>query len=170
LQQKNIFVPAVKQPLGQSPFITTLIFVNIGQQLAGEFAIQSMWTNKRINTFIRTHREIRESSLLSLKELRTSEGNITSAEIIRKIIRKVYHDQYLANICTIKDPTIPSQPSKQEHYQKQWKHINPTFHPPTRSALNTIEIPHLDQDNQLTTDPDQAVKWKTITDPVQIEE
>jgi hypothetical protein len=67
---------------------------------------------KELKEMIQMHRELCERSLLSLKELLTSVGNITLAEIIRKIMREEYHDQDLAIVCAIKDPTIPSQPSK----------------------------------------------------------
>jgi hypothetical protein len=125
---------------------------------------------RELKNMIRIHRKLRHQSLLSLQEIRKSQGNLTFAEIIRKIIRKELHDQDLTIIKAIKNPKMPNPPSKQEQYQKQWQHINPTLHPPAKSSLNTCEVPHLDSNRQPTTNPDTAATWMTITDPIQIEE
>jgi hypothetical protein len=125
---------------------------------------------KELKDMIRVNRELRHQCLLGLQEIRKAEGNSTSEEIIRKIIRKELHDQDLSIIRAIKNPKEPVIPSKQEIYQKQLQHINPTFHPPTKSSLNTLEVPDKDQNQVPTLDPEAAVTWKTITDPIEIEE
>jgi hypothetical protein len=96
---------------------------------------------QELKNMIRIHRDLCHQSLTSLQELGKAQGNIPTAKIIRKIIRKELHDHDLAIIKAIKNPKIPSPPSKQEQYQQQSKHINPTFHPLSRSSLNTLEIP-----------------------------
>jgi hypothetical protein len=45
-----------------------------------------------------THRELRHQGLLCLKEIRASEGNLTAAEINRKIVRHELHNDDLAII------------------------------------------------------------------------
>lgn len=116
------------------------------------------------------HRELRRQSLVSLQEVRKSEGNIEAAEIIRLIIRHEIHNKDLAVIRALSHPKGPQQLSKQDIYIKQWQTINPAFHSTQRSSLNTIEVPHLDANSNPTDDPDQAVLWSTISDPLEIEE
>jgi hypothetical protein len=52
--------------------------------------------NKYHKQLLRFHRELRHQSLLSLKEIRASEGNLEAAEILRKIIRHEIHNEDLA--------------------------------------------------------------------------
>jgi hypothetical protein len=116
------------------------------------------------------HRELRQQGLLTLKSIRECENNTEAVEIIRKIMRYELHSQDLAIIRSLNHPKGPLIPSKQDRYLQEWKSINPVFHPPTRSSLNTIEIPLNDANHQPTDDPDKAVTWQTITDPIIIEE
>jgi Reverse transcriptase (RNA-dependent DNA polymerase) len=119
---------------------------------------------------ISIHKELRQQGLLSLKTTRECEDNPKVAEIISKIMRYELHTQDLAIIRSLKNPKGPILPSKQNQYLQQWQRINPVFHPPTRSNLNTVEVPHQDAARQPTNDPDNAVIWKTISDPLIIEE
>jgi hypothetical protein len=93
-----------------------------------------------------------------------------AAEIIGKIVRHEIHNEDLAIIRALKNPKNPPIPSKQEQYIKQWQTINPVFHPSQRSSLNTLNVPHLSDQSQPTDDPDKASIWKTISDPIIIEE
>jgi hypothetical protein len=76
---------------------------------------QYVWkATKELKNMIRIHRDLRHQSLTILQELRKAQGIIPTAEIIQKIIRTELHDQDLAIIKAIKNPKIPSPPSKQE--------------------------------------------------------
>jgi hypothetical protein len=70
----------------------------------------------------------------------------------------------------LRNPKGTPSLSKQELYLRQWQTINPAFHTATRSSLNTIDIPYLDENSQPTDDPERACIWTTISDPVIIEE
>jgi hypothetical protein len=118
---------------------------------------------------LRIHRDIRRQSLLSLKEIRKMEGNLSAEEIIGKIARHEIHNENIAIIRALKDPKKPLIPSKQEQYIKQWQTINPVFHTTQRSGLKTIDVPYQDDQSQPTNDPDQASTWQTILDPILIE-
>jgi hypothetical protein len=119
---------------------------------------------------LRCHRELRHQSLLCLKEIRSSEGNLEAAQIIRKIIRHEIHNEDLAVVRALRHPKGPPKLSKQELYLKQWQTINPVFHLTERSKLSTIEIPYCDSNCQLTDDPNRACTWQTVSDPMEIEE
>jgi hypothetical protein len=93
---------------------------------------------------------------LSLKEIRASEGNLTAAEIIRKIVRHELHIDDLAIVRALRTPKDTPPISKHELYIKQWKTINPAFHSTTRSSLNTINVPYKDANSQMTDDHDKA--------------
>jgi hypothetical protein len=116
------------------------------------------------------HRELRQQDLLTLKTTRECEDKPEVAEIIWKITRHELHTQDLAIIKSLKNPRGTGLPTKQDEYLKQWHRINPVFHPPTRSSITTIEVPQLDKEGKHTDDPDQAVTWQTIADPIMIEE
>jgi hypothetical protein len=90
-------------------------------------------------------------------------------EIIRKIIRHELHNDDLAIVRALKNPKGNPPPSKQELYLRQWRIINLAFHLTKKSSLNTIEVMHVDENNQPTEDPDRAITWKTISDPMEIE-
>jgi hypothetical protein len=119
---------------------------------------------------LKIHRELRHRGLLSLKEARMAEGNITGAVIIRKIVRHELHNDDITIIQALRDPKGTPPLSKHELYIKQWQAINPAFHTMARSSLKTIDVPHLDENSQPTNDPDQARIWSTISDPMIIEE
>jgi hypothetical protein len=119
---------------------------------------------------LKIHRELRHQGLLCLQEIRIKEGNLPTAEIIRKIIRHELHNDDLAIVRALRNPKGTPPLSKQELYIKQWQTINPAFHTQTRSSLNTIDVPYKDEDSQPTDDPDKACIWQTITDPMLIEE
>jgi hypothetical protein len=53
---------------------------------------------------LKAHRELRHRGLLSLKEARKSEGNLKTAEIIRKIVIHELHNDDLAIICALRNP------------------------------------------------------------------
>jgi hypothetical protein len=93
-----------------------------------------------------------------------------SSEIIRKIIRHELHNDDLAIVRALRNPKGNPPPSKQDLYLQQWRIINPVFHSSEKSSLNTIDIPHLDENNQPTDDPERTKIWKTISDPLEIEE
>jgi hypothetical protein len=116
------------------------------------------------------HKELRRQSLLSLKEMRIREGNLPAATIIEKIARYEKHNEDLAIINALKDPKRPPPPSKQEQYIRQRQTINPVFHTIHQSSLNTIEIPHKDENSQPTDDSENATTWRMISDPLLIEE
>jgi hypothetical protein len=116
------------------------------------------------------HRELRHQGLLSLKEARTAGGNVEGAEIIRKLIRHELQNDDLAVVRALKNPKGTPPLSKHELYIKQWQTINPAFHSTQHLNLNTIDVPHLDKNSQPTDDPERAKIWKTIYDPVMIEE
>jgi hypothetical protein len=102
--------------------------------------------------------------------IRKHEGNLESAEIIRKIIRYKIHNDDIAIAHAIKNPKGNPPPSKQELYLKQWRIINPVFRSAKQSSLSTINVPHLDENCQPTDDPDRASTWATISDPIKIKE
>jgi hypothetical protein len=116
------------------------------------------------------HQELRKQSLLSLQEARKSEGNLEAAEIILKILRHETHNKDLAILRALRHPKISLPPSKQELYIKQWQTINLAFHPPQRSSLSTINVPHLDIDRNPMNHPDKAETSSTISDPIEIED
>jgi hypothetical protein len=93
-----------------------------------------------------------------------------SLEIIRKIIRHELHNDDFEFVRALKYPKGNPPPSKQDLYLQQWCIINPAFHSTKKSSLNTIDIPHLDKNNQPTSDPERAKIWKAISDPLEIEE
>jgi hypothetical protein len=70
----------------------------------------------------------------------------------------------------LKNPKGTPPLSKNELYIKQWQTINPAFHATQHSNLNSIDIPYKDENSQPTDDPDRARIWRTIHDPVMIEE
>jgi cell division inhibitor SulA len=119
---------------------------------------------------LKIHRELRPQGLLCLKEIRASEGNMTGEEIIWRIVRQELHNDDLAIVRARRNPKGTPPLSKQELYLKQWQTINPAFHTTTRSSLNTIDVPYLDENSQRTDDPEKALIWSTIYDPVLIEE
>jgi hypothetical protein len=51
-----------------------------------------------------------------------------------------------------------------------WEKIRNTFNPYNRSGLCTLEVPLYDAQGNATNDPDEAVSWKRVCDPRQIEE
>jgi hypothetical protein len=119
---------------------------------------------------IKIHHELRQQGLLTLKTIRECEDNAVVIEIVRKIMRYELHTQDLLIIKSLKNPRGPILRSKQDQYLRQWQHINPVFHQPTKSNRYTIEIPFKDANSQPTDNPDTAVKRQTIADPVVIEE
>jgi hypothetical protein len=53
---------------------------------------------------LQTHRELRHQGFLSLKEIRTNEGNTKAAEIIRKTVRHELHNNNLAVVKALGNP------------------------------------------------------------------
>jgi hypothetical protein len=104
------------------------------------------------NCLLKIHQQLRHQGLLSLKEIREKERNLTAAEIIGKIIQKEIHDQNIAIVHEINNPKGRIPVSKHQQYIKQWHRINPVFHPNQQSKLSTIEVPFLNtMTNQQTT-------------------
>jgi hypothetical protein len=135
-----------------------------------ECQIQLRRATKYYKQMMKTHLELRHQGLLSLKEVREKEGNLEAAEIIRKIVRHELHNDDLAVVKALRNPKGKPQLSKHEQHINQWKTINPAFHSQQQSSLKTIDVPYLDEKGHPTDDPDQACIWKTIADPIQIEE
>jgi hypothetical protein len=135
-----------------------------------ECQIQLRRATKYYKQLMKTHWEIRHQGLLSLKEVRKKEGNLQAAEIIRKIVRHELHNDHLAVVKVLRNSKGKPQLSKHEQYINQWKTINPAFHSQQQSSLKTIDVPYLDKKRHPTDDLDQACIWKTIADPIQIEE
>jgi hypothetical protein len=53
---------------------------------------------------LKAHRELRHQGLLSLKEVLKTEGNLKTAEIIRKIVRHELHNDDLAIVRALRNP------------------------------------------------------------------
>jgi hypothetical protein len=90
------------------------------------------------------HQELRIKGMQQLKEIRARSGQEEKAKAIQKI-------------------------SNKESNRKDWQQIRQVMKPQERSNLNTIEIPMQDKDGEMTDDPDKAVTWQQVTDPVSIE-
>jgi hypothetical protein len=103
------------------------------------------------------HQELRQQDLLTLKTTREFKDNMEVAEIIRKIMRYELQTQDLAILRSLKNSKGTGLPSEQAAYLQQWHRRNPLFHPPTRSNITTIEVPHWDKEGQPTDDPEQSV-------------
>jgi hypothetical protein len=70
---------------------------------------------------LKAHRKLRHRGLLSLKEVRKTEGNIKAAEIIRKIVRHELNNDDLAIVRALRNPKGTTPLSKHEQYIKQWQ-------------------------------------------------
>jgi hypothetical protein len=94
---------------------------------------------------LKIHWALRQQGLLCLKEVHASEGSLAGAEIIQRIVRHELHNDDLAIIRALRNSKGTPLLSKHELYIKQWQSINPAFHTLTRSSLNAIHIPYLDE-------------------------
>lgn len=93
----------------------------------------------------RDHKELRKNGLQQLKNIRNEKGEKIEAKIIQKI----------AN-CEIK--------------RADWTTVKGTLRPKVKSGISSVEVPHLDVDGIPTDDPEQAVSWKRLTEPTEIED
>jgi hypothetical protein len=94
---------------------------------------------------IQHHVELRIKGMQQLAEIRMRDKDEAGAEAIRQI-------------------------SKAKANQRDCKTIKHLFKPQFHSGINSIEIPHLNQHNEETDNPDEAISWKRVTDPSQVEE
>jgi hypothetical protein len=86
-----------------------------------ECRIQLKLATKYHKQLLRAHRELRHRGILCLKEVRKSEGNLNSAEIIRKMLRHELHNDDLSIVRALRNPKGTSPLSKHELYMKQWQ-------------------------------------------------
>ena len=93
----------------------------------------------------RHHKELRKEGLKELKVIRSEKGQTNDAKIIQKI----------AN-CEMK--------------QSDWAIVKNTLRPRVKSGISTVEVPNLGVDGLPTDDPEKAVSWKRLTNPIDIEE
>jgi hypothetical protein len=62
------------------------------------------------------------------------------------------------------------QISKAEKSKRDWKTIQTVLKPQYHSGLTSIEIPHLNDRNEETDDPEEAATWQRVDDPSMIED
>jgi hypothetical protein len=91
------------------------------------------------------HKKLRQQDLLQFQADHLSKGQGKEASIIRKI----------ANC---------------EMRKADWDKVRNTFNPRVRSGLCTLEVPLKDAQGNDTNDPDEAVTWKRVSDPKEIED
>ena len=93
---------------------------------------------------LRHAKELRLKGLHQLKEIRLAEGKTEKAVIIQKIYNN-------------------------EMTKHDWSITKSKFNPTPRSRISSVEVPDKDAYGNVTDNPDKAVTWKRITDPVEVE-